>query len=383
MNKLLILLILIILIFLILFLYYSKIQVTEYFINQEGENNIMDSSGPTSSQFAVMCKKCSDEDIDGHKFTFNFVKNFKNIKKRMKQLMDLRDEIICCIENGDNTLFNELLAEINDEITNLRKQKPTKEALGISNNVTTTSSSLKTTTSLAPTTSTSLKTTTSSSLKTTTSSLAPSTSSSLAPTTTSSSLKTTTSLAPSTSTSLKTTTSLAPSTSSSLAPTTTSSSLKTTTSLAPTTTTQSRIPPNSGIIELTPQCSPKYCSKNHSDCKRPCWEEILFHELLPTKMVHKDNYFFIKHYMDETYLYYDKDGNYGYSEIIGYNKKFRFNIDKISERNNEDDWKGADSNGYIIYPNDINNIYLTLSDGEITFESKIIGDSGNKQIFIN
>ena len=90
--------------------------------------------------------------------------------------------------------------------------------------------------------------------------------------------------------------------------------------------------------------------------------------IIANKMVHKNNYFFIKHYMDETYLYYDKDGNYGYYEIIGYNKKFRFNIDK----NNEiDDWKDINSNGYIIYPNDINNIYLTLSDGEITFESKL------------
>ena len=168
------------------------------------------------------------------------------------------------------------------------------------------------------------------------------------------------------------------------APTTPAPTTPAPTTPAPTTqapTTQAPTTPNnnSGIIESLPQCSPKYCAKNNSDCVRPCWEEILFHELLPKTMATNNNYFLIKHFNDVTYLYY-KDGDYGYSAINGYNKKFRFNIDKISD-SNKADWKGDTSMGYIIYPYEVDSVYLTLSDGKITFDSKRTGDNKNKQIF--
>ena len=61
-----------------------------------------------------------------------------------------------------------------------------------------------------------------------------------------------------------------------------------------------------------------------------------------------------------------------------YDNSSNINIAKISDLA---DWNGAESNGYVIYPNNHNDVYLTLSDGTIRFDKKLNGDEQYKQIF--
>ena len=202
--------------------------------------------------------------------------------------------------------------------------------------------------------------------------------------TTTSNRPTTTSNRPTTTSNRPTTTSNRPTTTSNR-PTTTSNR-PTTTSNRPTTTSNrpttisNRPNTNSGIIDLIAQCSSTFCAQTNSDCKRPCWQEILFHDLLPTNMVDTNNYFLIKHFNASTYLYYNSIDDFGYANIIGYNGKFRFNIAKISVLL---DWDDVKSNGYVIFPNNNKDVYLTLSDGTIRFDKKLNGDEQYKQIFGN
>jgi hypothetical protein len=95
-------------------------------------------------------------------------------------------------------------------------------------------------------------------------------------------------------------------------------------------------------------------------------------------MVGTNNYFLIKHFNDVTYLYYNSIRDFGYAAINAPNDTFRFNIAKISDLS---DWNGAESNGYVIYPNKHNDVYLTLSDGTLRFDKKIDGVEQYKQIF--